>query len=49
VSTDETIEDINTLAKINGYVTKGDMIINLAAMPIIERGMVNTLRISEVS
>lgn len=48
VSTDETIEDINSLARAHGYVGKGDMIINLAAMPIIERGMVNTLRISEV-
>lgn len=48
VSTDETIEDINSLARAHGYVGKGDMIINLAAMPIVERGMVNTLRISEV-
>ena len=31
-----------------GFVEKGDMLINLAAMPIVEKGMVNTLRISEI-
>lgn len=48
VSTDDTVEDINHIAKENGYVKKGDILINLAAMPIIEKGMVNTLRISEI-
>lgn len=48
VSTDETIEDINNLAKEKGFANSGDMLINLAAMPIVDRGMVNTLRISEV-
>jgi pyruvate kinase len=48
VSTDDTIEDINLICKNKNYVTKGDMIINLAAMPVIEKGMVNTLRVSEI-
>ena len=48
VSTDQTIEDLNNMAKEAGYVTKGDMIINLASMPIKERGMVNTLKISDI-
>ncbi|MHC5308490.1 pyruvate kinase [Myroides sp. LJL116] len=48
VSTDETIEDINHMVVEKGYATPGDMVINLAAMPIIEKGMVNTLRISQV-
>lgn len=48
VSTDETIEDINAIAKENEFVSKGDFTINLAAMPIVEKGMVNTLRISEI-
>lgn len=47
-STDETIEDINKMAKNNGYADKGDFIINLASMPIANKGMVNTLRVSEV-
>lgn len=48
VSTDETVEDVNQIAFDMGFVKKGDMLINLAAMPIVEKGMVNTLRISEV-
>jgi len=48
VSTDETIDDINEIARKNKYVAKGDFLINLAAMPITDRGMVNTLRVSEI-
>ncbi len=48
VSTDETIEDINRIATESQFVEKGDFTINLAAMPITNKGMVNTLRISEI-
>ena len=48
VSTDETVEDVNKIALEKGFVQKGDMLINLAAMPIVAKGMVNTLRVSEV-
>ena len=48
VSTDETVEDVNKLAKTKKFVENGDMIINLAAMPIASKGMVNTLRISQI-
>lgn len=48
VSTDDTIEDINAICQERKYVKKGDMVINLAAMPIANKGMVNTLRVSEV-
>ena len=48
VSTDDTVEDINEIAKNNGYVKKGDILINLAAMPVVDKGMVNTLRITEI-
>lgn len=47
-STDDTVEDVNSIAKEKGFVFKGDMVINLAAMPIAEKGMVNTLRVSEI-
>ena len=47
-STDDTVEDVNKIAKIKGFVTKGEMVINLAAMPIADKGMVNTLRVSEI-
>ncbi|MEL0225291.1 MAG: pyruvate kinase [Flavobacteriaceae bacterium] len=47
-STDKTVVQVNTIALENGWVEKGDMLINLAAMPIIEKGMVNTLRVSQI-
>lgn len=48
LSTDETVDDVNDVAKEKGYVVKGDILINLAAMPVIDKGMVNTLRVSEI-
>lgn len=48
VSTDDTIDDINAICKERGYVKPGDMLVNLAAMPVTAKGMVNTLRISEI-
>lgn len=47
-STDQTVIDINIIAKEKGYVENGDFLINLAAMPVIDKGMVNTLRVSEI-
>ncbi|MCH9661842.1 MAG: pyruvate kinase [Bacteroidetes bacterium] len=48
VSTDETVQDVNRIAHEKGFVEKGDYLINLAAMPIVDKGMVNTLRVSQV-
>ena len=48
VSTDDTVTDVNEIARIKGFVDKGDFLINLAAMPVTEKGMVNTLRVSEI-
>lgn len=48
VSTDETVEDVNKIAKDKKFVKKKDFVINLAAMPIGNKGMVNTLRVSEI-
>lgn len=48
VSTDETVDDVNRIAHERGFVEKGDYLINLAAMPIADKGMVNTLRVSHV-
>ena len=48
VSTDETIEDVNAIACKKGYLGVGDMLISLAAMPIQDKGMVNTLRVTEI-
>lgn len=48
VTTDETIEDVNRIAYQKGFLEVGDMLISLAAMPIKDKGMVNTLRITEI-
>lgn len=48
VSTDQTIEDLNNMAKAAGFISEGDTIVNLASMPIKEKGMVNTLRVSTI-
>ena len=42
------LEQINEIAKKSGYVDKGDLLVNLTAMPIIKKGMVNTLRVSTI-
>jgi pyruvate kinase len=47
-STDTTVEQVNAIAEKNGWVKKGELLVNLAAMPINEKGMVNTLRISQI-
>ena len=48
VSTDDTIEDVNEIACKMGYLEVGDMLVSLAAMPIQDKGMVNTLRVTEI-
>jgi pyruvate kinase len=40
--------DLNKIAANKGYVKPGEFLINLAAMPIIDKGMVNTLRVSQI-
>lgn len=47
-STDDTILEINKIAKDNGYINSGDYVISLTAMPIKSKGMVNTLRLSHI-
>ncbi|AMC11440.1 pyruvate kinase [Lutibacter profundi] len=47
VSTDQTIKDINTIANQRGYLNEGDFAINITSMPVKERGMANTLRITQ--
>ena len=47
-STDKTVEDVNTLAIKNRYIRKGDVVVNLASMPIKDKGKVNTLRITKL-
>ena len=48
VSTDDTVVDINLIAKKRGYVATNDYVINLTSMPVEAKGMVNTLRVSQI-
>ena len=46
VSTDQTIADIKHLLRRRNQVRKGDLVINIASMPIAEKGMANMLKLS---
>ena len=48
VSTDQTVKDLIRIIKEGGFVQVDDFVINLTAMPVGERGMVNTLRITKI-
>ena len=48
LSTDDTVKDINFIAKQNNFVKRNDFVINLTSMPVKEKGMVNTLRVSKI-
>jgi len=48
LSTDDTVVDINKISKEKGFVKSGDLMINLTSMPVEAKGMVNTLRVSEI-
>tara|TARA_R110000787_G_scaffold45993_4_gene111913 strand:- start:4113 stop:5540 length:1428 start_codon:yes stop_codon:yes gene_type:complete len=49
LSTDDTVLDINRIAKEKKFVKSGDIVLNLTSMPVEEHGMVNTLRVSEIN
>ena len=49
VSTDHTIADIKHILKQKGLLSKGDMVINIASMPIEELGNSNMLKLSTVN
>jgi len=39
---------VNNIACKKGFLEVGDMLVSLAAMPIKDKGMVNTLRVTEI-
>lgn len=48
VSTDHTIADIKYLLKKEGYINAGELVINIASIPIEEKGKSNMLKLSYV-
>jgi pyruvate kinase len=47
-STDQTFHDIKEIVRNANMVHKGDIIINIASMPIQEKGMTNTINLAEI-
>ena len=45
-STDDTIAEIKSIIKEKEVIQKGDFVVNIASMPITEKGMTNMLKIS---
>ncbi|HEX4887266.1 MAG TPA: pyruvate kinase [Luteibaculaceae bacterium] len=48
VGTDQTISDIKHILQKSQLLEKGDYLINIASMPITERGMANMMKLSEI-
>ena len=47
-TTDQTIEETKSILKKSRFVRKGDLIVNLASMPALEKGMTNMMKLSKV-
>jgi pyruvate kinase len=48
-STDQTIADLKNYIKQKGFVIADDLVINIASMPMKERGRTNMLKLSNIS
>ena len=49
VNTDTTVREINQIAVEKGFLEQGDLVINLTSMPVKEKGMVNTMRVTQLN
>ena len=48
-STDNTIEETQAILKESKIINRGDFVINIASMPIKEKGMTNMLKLGKIS
>ena len=48
-STDETITDLKDFVKERGFVKDDDLVINIASMPMKEKGRTNMMKLSYIS
>ena len=48
LSTDATINDIEKIACKKGFLKKNDIMVSVLSMPISKKGMVNTIRITQI-
>ena len=44
--TDETVADTKQILKNKGFLKTKDLVVNVASMPIKEKGMTNMMRLS---
>ena len=49
VSTDDTVHDIQEILRAKGVLQSGDRVVNTASMPMNDKGMTNTLRVTVIS
>jgi pyruvate kinase len=47
-SSDQTFHDTKEIVKNAGLVSKGDIIVNIASMPIQEKGMTNMMKLADI-
>lgn len=47
-STDNTISDIQKILKKEGYIEKDDLVINVASIPITDKGAANMIKLSTI-
>jgi len=47
-STDDTISDIQKILKKEGYIEKDDLVINVASIPITDKGAANMIKLSTI-
>ncbi|MEL6667418.1 MAG: pyruvate kinase alpha/beta domain-containing protein, partial [Bacteroidota bacterium] len=47
-STDDTIADVNEILKEAGRIETGDVVVNLASMPLVRRFRTNMMKVTEV-
>ncbi len=47
-TTDQTIEETKNILKKGRFIRKGDLVVNLASMPALEKGMTNMMKLSKV-
>ena len=48
ITTDQTIQETKDVLRNRKFITKGDVVVNLASMPAQEKGMTNMMKLSKV-
>lgn len=49
VGTDETMEDLHKILKQQGHVDSGDVVVNMATMPLEKQGRTNMMKVTRIN